>query len=63
MTIIAMCGGEIPEAIGGEILPVSSTSLLIAGAGANAALLIPILAGIIGAGAYFTRSYWNKSEE
>ncbi len=63
MDIIAECGGEIPEAIGGEILPVSSTSLLIAGAGANAALLIPMIAGIIGAGAYFTRSYWNKSEE
>lgn len=61
MEIIESCGSM--GIIGGEILPISSTSLLIGGAAANAMWIVPILAGIAGTGFYFTRSHWNKSEE
>ena len=60
MEIVNECGGM---AIGGEILSISIPSLLIGGIAANAIWIVPIVAGALGTGFYFTRSHWNKSEE
>jgi len=46
--------------VGGEFLPMNTTALLIAGLSANMILLVPIAAGIAGAGAYIIRSRMNK---
>ncbi len=53
MTVTDIC------AVGGEFLPIDSTALLIAGAGANAIWILPVLAGLAGAGIYLTRSKLN----
>jgi hypothetical protein len=46
--------------VGGEGLPIDSTALLMAGMSSNLSLIIPIAAGIAGAGAIFIRSRINK---
>lgn len=61
MDIVETCGSMDP--IGGEILSISATSLLMGGVAANAMWIIPIIVGSVGTGFYFTRSHWNKSEE
>jgi len=49
---------EVP--VGGELIPLDSTALLIAGMSANLGLIVPIVAGIAGAGAYFIKTRMNK---
>jgi hypothetical protein len=49
------------ELIGGEILSINTTALLVTGAFANAFWMLPMLAGIAGTGLYLTRSRWNKA--
>ena len=54
---------DIPQpdfCVGGEFLPIDSTSLLIAGLSANMSLMVPIVLGIAGASAYIIRSRMNK---
>jgi len=51
------------ELIGGEILSINATALLVSGAFANALWMLPMLAGIAGTGLYLTRSRWNKTQE
>ena len=46
--------------VGGELLPIDSTALLMAGMSSNLSLIVPIAAGIAGAGAIFIRSRMNK---
>jgi len=46
--------------VGGEFLPIDSAALLIAGMSANLSLIVPIAAGIAGAGAYLIRSRMSK---
>jgi len=46
--------------VGGEFLPIDSTALLIAGMSANLSMIVPIAAGIAGAGAYLIHSRMNK---
>jgi len=57
-------GGTPPDDcrpfVGGEFLPTDSTALLIAGMTANMSLIVPIAAGIAGAGAYLIRSRMSK---
>lgn len=48
------------ETVGGEFLPIDSTALLMAGMSANLSLIVPIAAGIAGAGAIIIRSRMNK---
>jgi len=46
--------------VGGEFIPLDSTALLIAGMSANLGLIVPIVAGIAGVGAYFIKTRMNK---
>ena len=48
------------KVIGGEIIPIESTGLLLAGMQTSAFWMLPALAGIAGAGAYFIRTRMNK---
>ncbi len=61
-TIVGECEKEPlpPQCVGGEFLPIDSTALLIAGMYANMGFIVPIAAGIVGAGAYLIRSRMNK---
>jgi len=47
-------------AVGGEFLPIDSTALLLAGFQTSAIWMLPALAGIAGAGAYFVRARMNR---
>jgi len=51
---------DLARKVGGEFLPIDSTALLIAGMSANMGFIVPIAAGIVGAGAYLIRSRLNK---
>jgi len=48
------------DVVGGEFLPIDSTSLLIAGFQSSAIWMLPALAGIAGTGAYYIRARMNK---
>ena len=48
------------KVIGGEIIPIESTGLLLAGMQTSAFWMLPALAGIAGARAYFVRTRMNK---
>lgn len=58
--IIAACGGQT-NPVGGELLPLDTTALFVAGFLGNAFWMIPAVAGIAGTGIYFTKSR-NKTE-
>jgi len=47
-------------AVGGEFIPIDATAVLIAGLAGNMSLLVPIVVGIAGVGAYFVRKSMNK---
>jgi len=46
--------------VGGELLPINTAALLIAGMQSSALWILPVLAGAAGAGAYFVRTRQNK---
>jgi len=46
--------------VGGEFLPIDSTSLMLAGIQSSAVWMLPVLAGAAGAGAYYIRFRMNK---
>jgi len=52
-------GGVSQFPVGGEFLPIDNSALLIAGVSANAVWILPMLAGLAGAGIYLTRSKFN----
>jgi hypothetical protein len=56
---ISFTGADSCMPVGGEFLPIDTTALVIAGASANAIWILPILAGLAGAGLYLTRSKLN----
>jgi hypothetical protein len=47
--------------VGGESLSLDSRALLLAGMSANLSIIVPIVAGIAGVGAYYIRSKMNKA--
>jgi len=49
-----------PVQVGGELLPIDSTALLLAGLQSSAIWMLPILAGAAGAGAFYIKSRKNK---
>jgi len=51
---------DLARKVGGEFLPIDSTSLLIAGLSANISLMVPIVLGVAGASAYIIHSRMNK---
>ena len=48
------------QVIGGELLPIDTTALLLAGIQSSTIWMLPALAGIAGAGAFFVRTRMNK---
>jgi len=48
------------QVVGGESLSIDNTALLLAGLQTSAIWMLPALAGIAGAGAYFVRTRMNK---
>lgn len=52
--------GVEPSLVGGEIIPIDNTALLLAGIQSSAIWMLPALAGIVGAGAFFVRTRMNK---
>jgi hypothetical protein len=48
------------DTVGGEFLPIDTTALMLAGIQSSAIWMLPALAGIAGAGAYFVRTRMNK---
>ena len=49
-----------PQPIGGELLPIDSTALLLAGLQTSAIWMLPILAGAAGVGAFYIKTRMNK---
>jgi hypothetical protein len=64
-SIVRICGGFIPppgvdgQVIGGNILPIDASALLIAGALTNAVWMAPVLAGAAGATAFYIKTRKN----
>ena len=51
----------VPEAsVGGELLSIDSTALILAGLQSSAIWMIPVLAGAAGAGAFYLKTRMNK---
>jgi len=46
--------------VGGELIPIDATALLVGGLFVNSLWMLPALAGIVGAGAYLVRTRMNK---
>ncbi len=46
--------------VGGELLPIDSTALMLAGLQSSAIWMLPILAGAAGIGAYYIKTRMNK---
>lgn len=63
VTGLTLVDGIINEPIGGTSIPVSTTTLLVAGAQANMGLLSLALVGIVGAGAAITYKIKSKKTE
>lgn len=52
---------EVQEiSVGGELLSIDSTALVLAGLQSSAIWMIPVLAGIAGAGAFYIKTRMNK---
>ena len=52
--------GTMERPVGGELLPIESTSLMLAGLQTSAIWMLPVLAGAVGTGAYYIRTRMNK---
>ncbi len=46
--------------VGGELLPIDSTALMLAGLQSSAIWMLPVLAGVAGIGAYYIKTRMNK---
>jgi len=46
--------------VGGELLPIDSTALVLAGIQTSAIWMLPVLAGAVGVGAYYIKTRMNK---
>ncbi len=53
--LIESCG-----AVGGELLPINNTALLLAGLQSSAIWMLPILAGVTGLGAFYIKTRMSK---
>jgi len=49
-----------PKIVGGELLPIDNTVLLLAGLQTSAIWMLPVLAGAAGVGAYYIKTRMNK---
>jgi len=48
------------QVIGGELLPIDSTALMLAGLQSSAIWMLPVLAGVAGVGAFYIKTRMNK---
>jgi len=48
------------DVVGGELLPIDSTALMLAGLQSSAIWMLPVLAGAAGVGAYYIKTRMNK---
>ena len=56
-----VCGSPIvPEQVAGELLPINTSALMIAGLTASAVWMIPAVAGLAGVGIYLIKFRANK---
>jgi len=53
---------SVSMAVGGELIPIDTTSLLLAGTYSNAAWLIPVIVSAIGIGFVLVRTFRNSFE-
>lgn len=53
---------ECSPPVGGEMLPIDSTALFVAGAGANAFWILPLLGGVAGAGLFIARNKFHRMD-
>jgi len=51
---------DLCPSVGGELLPIDNTALLIAGLQTSAIWMLPVLAGAAGVGAYYIKTRMNK---
>lgn len=51
-----------PPPVGGDMLPIDSTALFVAGAGANAFWILPLLGGVVGAGFFVARNKFQRMD-
>lgn len=49
--------------VGGEVTPIDSTSLVIAGLHTSAMWMLPAIVGIAGIGFFLVKTQWNKTQE
>ncbi len=49
-----------PTVVGGELLPIDSTALVLAGFQTSAIWMLPVLAGAAGVGAFYIKTRMNK---
>lgn len=62
LPVDADCNGALDEnQIGGELLPIDTTALMLAGMQGSAVWMLPVLAGVAGVGAYYIRTKMNKA--
>jgi len=47
--------------VGGELLPIDTTALMLAGLQSSAIWMLPVLAGAVGVGAYYIKTRMNKN--
>jgi len=52
--------GDDGKVVGGELLPIDSTALVLAGLQTSAIWMLPVLAGVAGAGFYLVKFRMNK---
>ena len=49
-----------PDVVGGELLPIDTTALILAGLQTSAIWMLPVLAGAAGVGAFYIKTRMNK---
>jgi len=59
-TFLNECIEPEPPVVGGELLPIDSTALVLAGLQTSAIWMLPVLAGVAGAGFYLVKFRMNK---
>jgi len=53
-------GEQMQQPVGGELIPIDNTALMLAGLQSSAIWMLPVLAGAAGIGAYYIKTRMNK---
>ncbi len=60
LTILVQLQISHSQAVGGELLSIDSTALMLAGLQSSAIWMLPVLAGAVGVGAFYIKTRMNK---